>query len=205
MPPPRRLRRRTRAGPVAERAVIVDAGASAATRADFEGRVDRRRLRARDVDADAADHRVAGKAVAGQFRPALAAVGGLPQAAARAAAVEAPRRATALIRRRDKYVRIRRVHHDVGEAGFVVDELGVRPGLAAVAGLVEAALGVRSEQMPDRRDVGDVRILRVHDDPSDALCFLQPDVRKVFPPSADLNTPAPNEELCRLFGSPVPT
>src|SRR5580693_7285691 len=27
----------------------------------------------------------------------------------------------------------------------------------------------------------------------------------VFPPSSDLNTPSPHDELCRLFGSPVPT
>src|SRR6266850_452463 len=27
----------------------------------------------------------------------------------------------------------------------------------------------------------------------------------VFPPSSDLYTPSPHDELCRLFGSPVPT
>src|SRR3977135_1598591 len=27
---------------------------------------------------------------------------------------------------------------------------------------------------------------------------------KVFPPSSDLYAPSPHEELCRLFGSPVP-
>ena len=60
---------------------------------------------------------------------------------------------------------------DVGEAGVVVDELGVRPGLAAVGRLVEAALRVRSEQVPDRRDVDDVRVLRVDDDARDASAF----------------------------------
>src|SRR6266404_3745942 len=28
---------------------------------------------------------------------------------------------------------------------------------------------------------------------------------QVFPPSSDLYTPSPHDELCRLFGSPVPT
>src|SRR5882724_12935376 len=28
---------------------------------------------------------------------------------------------------------------------------------------------------------------------------------QVFPPSSDLYAPSPHEELCRLFGSPVPT
>src|SRR5258708_31595707 len=28
---------------------------------------------------------------------------------------------------------------------------------------------------------------------------------QVFPPSSDLYAPSPQEELCRLFGSPVPT
>src|SRR5690348_13986610 len=27
----------------------------------------------------------------------------------------------------------------------------------------------------------------------------------VFPPSSDLYTPSPHDELCRLFGSPLPT
>ena len=75
---------------------------------------------------------------------------------------------------------IRGIHDDVGEAGVVVDELGVRPGLAAVGRLVEPALRVRSEQMPDRRDVDDVRVLRVDDDAADALGFLQPDVHELL-------------------------
>ena len=95
-------------------------------------------------------------------------VGRLPQAAARPAAVEAPRRPPALIRRGEQDVRVRRIHHDIGEAGVVVDELRIRPGLAAVGRLVEAALAVRPEQVPERGDVDDVRILRVDDDAADA-------------------------------------
>ena len=82
----------------------------------------------------------------------------------------------ALVRRGVEDVRVRRIHHDVGEPRVVVDELRVRPGLAAVGRLVEAALRVRTEQMAHRRDVDDVRILRVHDDAADALRFVQPDV-----------------------------
>ena len=56
-----------------QRAVVVDAGAGAAARADFDRRVDRGRLRPRDVEADAADDRVVGQAVARELRPGLAA------------------------------------------------------------------------------------------------------------------------------------
>ena len=119
---------------------------------------------------------LSGRPLPVSFVHVLAAVGRLPQAAARAAAVEAPRRAPALVRRGVEHVRVRRVHHDIGEAGVVVDEVRVRPGLAAVGRLEQAALGVRPEQVAERGDVDDVRILRVDDDAADALGFLQPDV-----------------------------
>ena len=55
-----------------------------------------------------------------QTRPGLAAVGRLPDAAARAAAVHAARRAPALIGRRVEDLAVRRVHHQVVRAGVVV-------------------------------------------------------------------------------------
>jgi hypothetical protein len=106
--------------------------------------------------------------------PRLPGVRRLPDAAAGTAAVEAPGRAAALIRRAVQDVRVDRVHDDVGEARVLVDELRERPVGAAVRRLVEAALLVRSEQVPDRGDVEDIRVLRMDDDARDALCLLQP-------------------------------
>ena len=80
------------------------------------------------------------------------------------AAVEAPRRAAPLVRRRVEDVRIRRIHHEIDEARVVVDELRVRPGLAAVGRLVQPAVWIRTEQMSDGRNIGNVRILRMDDE-----------------------------------------
>ena len=159
-----------------ERAVVVDAGAGAAARSDLDLGVDDVRLRAADAEADAAEHRVGRQAAAGQPRPGLAGVVGAPDAAAGTAAVEAPRLPPPLVRRREQGVGVGRVHHDVDEAGVVVDELRVGPGLAAVAGLVEAALRVGPEEVPDRGDVDDVGILGMDDHAADRLGFLQPDI-----------------------------
>ena len=81
-------------------------------------------------------------------------------AAAGPAAVESPRLALALIRRRVQRLRILRVDHEVGRAGVVVDVQHLLPRAPAVGGLEDAALGVRSPQMADRRDVHDVRVRR---------------------------------------------
>ena len=128
------------------------------------------------VQADAADDRVGRQAAAGDARPGLAGVVGAPDAAAGSAAVEAPRLPPALIGRGEERVRVRGVHHEIDEARVVVDELGVRPGLAAVGRLVDAALRVRPEEVAGRGDVDDVGILRVHDHLGDRLRFFQPHV-----------------------------
>ena len=113
------------------------------------------------------------KAAAHEARPGLAGIVRPPDAAAGSAAVEAPRLAAALIGRGEERVRIGRVHHEIDEARVVVDELGVRPGLAAVGRLEHSTLGIRPEEVADRRDVDHVRVLGVHDHLGDRLRFFQ--------------------------------
>ena len=51
------------------------------------------------------------------------------------------------------------VDHEIDRADAVVDVQDLLPGLAAVHRPEDAALSVRREQMPHRRDVDDVRDL----------------------------------------------
>src|SRR6266436_5350818 len=57
----------------------------------------------------------------------------------------------------------------------------------AIHGLVNSALRIRAPQTTKRRHVHHIRILWMNHD------------------STDVYAPSPQEELCRLFGSPVPT
>ena len=66
---------------------------------------------------------------------------------------------------------------DVGAAGVLADlDQALRPRLAAVGGLIQAALAAALPQRPRRRDVDHVGIARVHHDARDVLGSLQPHV-----------------------------
>src|SRR5581483_12287701 len=83
-----------------------------------------------DVEADAS--RVAAREAVVQLRPRDAAVLAAVDAAARAAAVESPRAALALVHRRIEHIGVLWIHHEVGGTGVLVDEQRPRPRLAAV-------------------------------------------------------------------------
>src|SRR6185437_4870292 len=121
----------------------------------------------RDRDADAAEDAGRQPAVMGDVLPVRAAVGGLVKAAAGAAAGEAPVAARHLPHGGVDHARVRRIHAERDGAGVVVHEEDLVPGLAAVGGLVDAALGVGGEQMPEGGGIDDVGVLRVHQDPAD--------------------------------------
>src|SRR5262249_17863090 len=82
-----------------------------------------------DVEPDPPE-RTTREAVALEPRPVLAAVGRLPDAAARPSAVHAARRAPPLIRGRVENLAVGRIHHQVVRAGVVVDLQHLLPGLA---------------------------------------------------------------------------
>src|SRR5204862_2524619 len=92
---------------------------------------------ARDRQADAS--LVAGRNAVLELPPVLAAVDGLVDRAAGAAAVESERLAQALIRRRVEHARIARIDHDVGRAGELVDVEDLGPRASGIARLEDAA------------------------------------------------------------------
>src|SRR5262249_19890330 len=69
--------------------------------------------------------------------------------------------------------RVLRVDHQVDDTGPLVHEVNLLPGLAAVGGLVHAAVGARAVQPAQGADVDDVRVLRGDDDPADLVGLVQ--------------------------------
>ena len=115
-------------------------------------------------------------AAAGELLPGVAPVGGAPQPAARAAAVQvpeaAPRRPAAGV----QDARVERVHGQVHGAGVGAAVQHLLPGLSAVARAVHAALGVGAEGVAQGSHVDQVRVLRVHADAADVPRLLQAQV-----------------------------
>ena len=87
-----------------------------------------------------------------------------------------PRGAARLPDAREEDCRIGRIHLDVGRAGVVVFFQHLAPGLAAVAGAIHAALGVRSERVAQHRGERDIGVGRMDDHLTD-LPLLLPHVR----------------------------
>ena len=139
----------------------------------FDHRIDDLAVRRRNRDANAALGG-SGEAAPGDFGPGGAAVGTLPERGTRAAGGEKVRPAHPLPAGGPEDVGVHRVHRDVDEARLVGDELEARPALAAVDGLVEAAVGIGVPGRAQGGDPGDVGIGRVHDDPADVLRGLEP-------------------------------
>ncbi len=135
-------------------------------------RVDGARVPPVDAKADPSElHR---RQAFGELRPLLAAVGGLVDAALGTAANQLTDGPPALIRRGVEHVGTLRIHHQVGDAGVLADREDGLPRLAAVGGLVEAAIAARRPERPDRGHVDHVRVARIDDDVLDVLGVLEP-------------------------------
>ncbi len=125
------------------------------------------RLRFANAQTDAAQ--VAGRQPFLELRPSAAGVGRLEDSGLRSPGQESVLATLALERRGVEHVGVRRIHRDLGEPGVLADLLEVRPRLAAVGGLEEAAFAAGRPQRTDRRDVHDIRVARVDDDLADVL------------------------------------
>ncbi len=77
--------------------------------------------------------------------------------------------AAALVRGSVEDVGVARVHDYVGDAGVFADIERLRPRLAAVGGLVKAAIAARAPERALRSNVDDVGIARVNQDAGDVL------------------------------------
>ena len=68
----------------------------------------------------------------------------------------------------------------IGETGVRINEFDVGPALSAVAGLVDSALLVWAEQVPQYRDVDSVVVFWIDDDSGYGLSFFQTHIREGF-------------------------
>src|SRR6185369_16705737 len=139
----------------------------------FDDRVDDVRVRA--VDANATDVTALGQ-VFSQLLPRRAAVNCFVEPAARTAAVEAPGNSSPLISRGVKSSGTLRIDCDIDYAGVFVDKQRLRPRLAAIGCLVDSAFAIWPPQVADYRDVNDVWIARVDNDPANMLRIPEPHV-----------------------------
>src|SRR5262249_42343947 len=74
----------------------------------------------------------------------------------------------------EEEVGVLRIHRDARAAGRQVRALqDERPGLAAVGGLVEAAVGAVRPELARHAGVDDVAVLRMDENPHDALGLLE--------------------------------
>src|SRR5262249_17074463 len=116
----------------------------------------------------------------GELLPALAAVDGREEAAAArrvgpvAAGAEGPALAAEIPETGEGEGGGLRIQRDPRAAGRPVRALqDERPGLAAVGGLVEAAVGAVRPELARHAGVDDVAVLRMDENPHDALGLLE--------------------------------
>ena len=159
-------------GPVAPAIV----GAEQAAVGGLHQRPHALRIGRRDGDADAAEHAARQPGRVRDLGPGVAAVGALEQPAARSAAIHAPGLAADLPHRRVEHARIARVHRDIHRARGVAALQHLLPGGAAIGGAVDAAHFVGPPQVPERRHVDDVGILRMHAHRADVVAVLEADI-----------------------------
>ena len=125
------------------------------------------RPRGGDRDADLPLDALRQPGIVRQVRPGVAPVDGLVEPAVRAAARERPEVPVDLPRRGVEDAGIRSVEGEVDRPGPFAPEEHALPIAPAVSGAEHAALGVRAEGVAQRRDVHEVRVLRMDLDPAD--------------------------------------
>src|SRR5262249_15084852 len=131
---------------------------------------------AREGEVDAAELAPGQAVLLGAALPGAAAVVARVETGARPARLEGPGPAAELPHRGQQVLRIGGVEREVGGAGPLVDVEDLLPALAAVLGLVDAALGVLAPLAAERRHPRDVGVGRVEHDAADALAGLEADV-----------------------------
>ncbi len=160
-------------------AAVVGA-VDAALRLRLEDRPDPVGISRGDGHADLAHHTL-GQAPA-QLRPRVAAVGRLVDAALPASGEDRPRLPLPAPHPGVQLPWVPRVHGERGRAGRVVDREHVLPRRAAILRAEDPALRVLPEGVPQRRDVDQVRVPRVHDDAADLPRLGEADERPRAPP-----------------------
>jgi hypothetical protein len=124
------------------------------------------RILAKPIDANPS--KFARRKSSGDLLPALAAVVGAIQATARGELlgriVVIVAVALTLIGNNQQRLRIGRMHSEINDPRFVIDKKNSLPRLAAVTGLVQPAILVRTIQSAQDADIDNVRILGMNKD-----------------------------------------
>src|SRR6266566_2130183 len=120
------------------------------------------RVYRRHGESDVTYHTLGQARVSCDFRPMLSAVGGLEDPAPRAAGNELPWRPPRLPEGGVNGLGILWIQNQIGDARRVVSVQNLSPAFAAVGGLEDAALAVRTKDVAGRSDVDDVGIGRMH-------------------------------------------
>src|SRR6266536_3321129 len=98
-----------------------------------------------------------GQAVAAEAPPGEAAVRGFVDATSRTATGAVPGAQRELPHAGEKNARVVGIHGDVGAAGVLVHEEHSLPGLAAISGAEDAALGLWAESVAECAGENDIR------------------------------------------------
>ena len=154
-------------------AAVVTAKDAARRVGGLDVGVDALGVRGAHGDADLADHAARHAGIERQFGPAVPAVGGLPEAAAPRAGVQAPGQALEFPHAREQDARVRGVDAQVGRAGAVVQEQHAFPRRPAIGRAKDAPLAVGPEGVTERRYPGAIGVLAVDADRGDLARFGQ--------------------------------
>ena len=142
----------------------------------FDNRPDAIRISRRNRDAHDSDRSARQARTARDFSPGIAAISRLEDLAPRTATLQSPRLAIYFPERCVDNVRIGWIDNQIAGAGFVAAEKNFLPGLAAIFRSKYAALFVRRPHMSLRRDVNDIRILRMDANARNLSRVFQADV-----------------------------
>ena len=126
-----------------------------------------------DRDSDAAQNTL-GQSVAFEFFPGCSAVAGTIKTASCTPAIQAPRGPPSLPQCSEQDIGVAGIEHHVDAPGLGILIEHLLPGLAAILSAEDAALFVIGKGMSERRDKGDVRILRVHGEAPDGMRVGKP-------------------------------
>ena len=176
-------------GPPAAAAVI---GAQQLAPLGLHQRVHHRGMLRRNRQPHAAEIPRRQPMLLGELRPGVAPVAGNMEPASGPARLEDPGPALMLPERREKLVRIGRVHDQLARAAALVRLQDRLPGLAPITGAVDPALAAGAPRRPERRDVDDVRIGRVREHAMDLPRVLEPQVGPALAPVAALVDAVPD-------------
>ena len=168
--------------PLAERPVLVGAGPGFAciigakdpAVLGFNDGPDAIGVDGRDGDADLSLDAL-GQAL-GEFLPGIAPIGGLVEAAARPAAVEAVRAAFDLPETGVHLTRVFGIHGEIDRPGVFIDIQNTLPDLAPIGGAIDAPLFIGTEDMAEGGDIDEIRILRMNQHLADLAAVLEADV-----------------------------